>query len=38
MSTIREIYSVVKKMESHGIEGYHVDNKYYDPLKMKKEK
>lgn len=25
-------------MDTYGIEGYHVDNKYYDPAKLKEQK
>jgi hypothetical protein len=28
---IRNIYMTANKIYSHGIEGYHVDNKYFDP-------
>lgn len=35
MSSIRDVYSVVNRTVSHGIEGYNVDKKYYDPLKMR---
>jgi hypothetical protein len=38
MSSIREIFTLVNHIEGHGIEGYHVDNKYYDPLKMKEQR
>ena len=38
MSSIRDIYSVVKKIDTQGIEGYHVDSKYVDPMKIKYER
>jgi hypothetical protein len=38
MSSIRDIYSFVNKLDTPGVEGYHVDSKYIDPLKIKQER
>jgi hypothetical protein len=38
MSSIRDIYSLVNRATTHGIEGYHVDKKYVDPMKLKYER
>lgn len=38
MSSIRDIYSLVNRATAHGIEGYHVDKKYIDPMKLKYER
>lgn len=38
MSSIREIYTFVNHLDGSGVEGYHVDNKYYDPMKMKEQR
>ena len=38
MASIRDLYTMVKKMDSNGVEGYHVDSKYVDPLKIKYER
>ena len=35
MSSIPELYSLQNSISTGGIEGYHVDKKYYDPMKMK---
>ena len=37
-SSIREIYTVINHQNVPGVEGYHVDNKYYDPIKMKEQR
>jgi hypothetical protein len=38
MNSITDMYSVVMKAQSYGVEGYYVENKYVDPRKMKQEK
>jgi hypothetical protein len=38
MSSIREIYTFVNHLEGNGVEGYHVDSKYYDPVKLKEQR
>lgn len=38
MASIRDIYSYVHRATAGGIEGYEVDKKYYDPMKMKEER
>lgn len=35
MTSIAELYSLQTSGSQPGIEGYHVDNKYYDPIKMR---
>ena len=37
-SSIQEMYNVMTNQSTTGIEGYHVDNKYYDPLKIKEQR
>jgi hypothetical protein len=37
-SSIREVYTFVNHLDGQGVEGYHVDNKYYDPLKLKEQR
>jgi hypothetical protein len=37
-SSIREIYTMVNHLDGPGVEGYHVDSKYHDPLKMKEQR
>jgi hypothetical protein len=34
-SSVKELYSAIDPNRSLGIEGYHVDNKYLDPRKMR---
>ena len=38
MNTIRDVYSVAHHIDDYGITGYHVDNKYIDPLKLKEQR
>ena len=38
MASIREVYSLVNRASAHGIEGYHVDKKYVDHMKLKYER
>lgn len=35
MASIPELYSLHHSSSSGGVEGYHVEKKYYDPAKMK---
>jgi hypothetical protein len=37
-SSVKELYSATDQNRSLGIEGYHVDNKYVDPRRMREEK
>ena len=37
-SSIRQVYTTVKNIDGIGIEGYYVDKKYYDPMKMKEQR
>lgn len=37
-SSIRDVYTTVKNIDSYGIEGYQVDKKYYDHMKMKEQR
>jgi hypothetical protein len=37
-SSIRDVYTTVKNIDGYGIEGYQVDKKYYDPMKMKEQR
>lgn len=32
---VRELYNLLEHNRQSGIEGYHVDNKYVDPKRMK---
>jgi hypothetical protein len=38
MNSIREIYTMVNQLSGAGVEGYRVENKYYDPVKMKEQR
>lgn len=31
MADIKNIYMTANKIFTHGVEGYHVNNKYFDP-------
>ena len=37
-NSIREIYMMVNHLDGPGVEGYHVDNKYVDHLKIKEQR
>ena len=37
MTSISDLYSL-QRSSSGGLEGYHIEKKYYDPLKMKEER
>lgn len=37
-SSIHEMYNMVTNRHESGIEGYHVDSKYYDPIKIKEQR
>ena len=38
MNDIHVVYSTSKRMDTSGIEGYQVNTKYYDPMKIKLER
>ena len=35
MATISDLYSLQNSLSVGGIDGYHVEKKYIDPMKMK---
>jgi hypothetical protein len=37
-TSIRDVYTIANHIDSHGVEGYLVDKKYYDPMKMKEQR